>query len=336
VHHLAIDGFSWRVLLEDLDHLLVALGTGAPVSLPLKTTAIRRWSRRIAEFASSEEMQEESGFWIERLRAPVPALPLDHPGRLHENTVASERTFSVTLGAADTAAILRRAPGALAADIDAVLLGALAWSIVKWTGDRSLLVHVEGHGREDLFEDVDLSRTIGWFTALYPVRLDLEGASTVAAAVGAVQKQLRAISHHGIGYGLLRYLSAMRLETHPRPEITFNYLGQFDSVFSPHAAFRLVEESTGPTRSPRDMRHHLLGIDAVVVHGRMHVTWSYSENLHQSATIVALAHSFEKALGALILWCSTGTVARPTPKDFPEAGLSQVALDELLTDLSES
>jgi len=338
VHHLAIDGVSWRILLEDLDHLLTAPATGAPVSLPLQTTSIRRWSRRLEEYASSQELQQERGFWIERLQAPVPKLPLDHPGGIHQNTVASERTFSLALGADQTSAILRQVAGACSAGIDAVLLAALAWAITEWTGARSLLVQVEGHGREDLFEDIDLSRTVGWFTALYPVLLDLDGASTVAIAVDAVQKQLRAIPRHGIGYGLLRYLSADggEMHRHARPEITFNYLGQFDSIFSPARAFQMVEEPIGQMRGLRDLRHHLLAVDVAVVHGLMHVTWSYSENLHQSETIETLAHSFEDALGSLISWSALGGSPRRVPADFPESGLNQAALDELLTELGES
>jgi non-ribosomal peptide synthase protein (TIGR01720 family) len=221
--------------------------------------------------------------------------------------------------------------------IDEVLLAALAQSLLPWTGGRALLVDLEGHGREDLFPDLDVSRTVGWFTTVYPVLLELEPSAAPGAALKAIKEQLRQIPQHGIGYGLLRYLCADSatdvLRALPEPQISFNYLGQFDQVLAADSPFGPADESSGPARSPRSRRLHVIDISASVVESQLQITWSYSSGLHRQETIAALAQSCLSALRALIVHCQSPEAGGYTPSDFPLAQLSQDDLDQAFAEI---
>ncbi|HEX2189474.1 MAG TPA: amino acid adenylation domain-containing protein, partial [Longimicrobiaceae bacterium] len=170
VHHLAVDGVSWRVLLEDLETAYRQLSRGAPVALPPKTTPWHAWAERLAEHARGEAVRAEAAFWRDTVAAPSAPLPTDLAGA---NVEGSARTVTVSLGAEETRALLREVPRAQRARVDEALLAALAQAVGEWTGEGGLLLDLEAHGREPLWEDVDLSRTVGWFTSIHPVRLEV-------------------------------------------------------------------------------------------------------------------------------------------------------------------
>ncbi|HAA29713.1 MAG TPA: hypothetical protein DCE56_20975, partial [Cyanobacteria bacterium UBA8553] len=163
----------------------------------------------------------------------------------------------------------------------------------------------EGHGREDLFQDIDLSRTVGWFTSIFPVFLDLGDTSHPGEALYTIKEQLRSIPNRGIGYGVLRYLShnqaiAEQLQALPQAEIRFNYLGQSDSVLSESSLFKIAQESSGSSCSLRGRRRYLLDVSGIVIEGKLKLDWTYSENLHRRATIEGLAETFVEALRSLL------------------------------------
>nr|UXE44290.1 linear gramicidin synthase subunit B [uncultured bacterium] len=231
IHHLAIDGISWRVLLEDLQTALEQLARGEEVALPAKTTSFQQWARRLVEYAGSEALEREAPYWRSASRQPVRSLPVDYSGG--ENRVASRRAVTVSLTADETKALLTEVPAAYHTQINDLLLTALLQAFALWTGERALLVGMEGHGREALFEEVDLSRTVGWFTSLYPVPLELPAGGGIGEALKSIKEQLRQVPNHGIGYGILRYLSdntevRSALSALPEPQVSFNYHGYVD------------------------------------------------------------------------------------------------------------
>jgi non-ribosomal peptide synthase protein (TIGR01720 family) len=183
-------------------------------------------------------------------------------------------------------------------------------------------------------EDVNLSRTVGWFTTIFPVLLELGETTNPGETLKLVKEQLRAIPQHGIGYGLLRYLSkdasGARLRELPSAEVLFNYLGQFDSVLAGSKLLRAAPESSGEGQSGKELRRHVLEINASVISGRLQIAWSYSENLHQRATIESLAADYVNALRELIQHCQSPAAGGFTPADFPQAKLSQKELDKFL------
>jgi amino acid adenylation domain-containing protein/non-ribosomal peptide synthase protein (TIGR01720 family) len=332
VHHLAIDGMSWRILLDDLETVYRQLQHGKPPTLPPKTSSFKTWSERLTAYARSEELLGELPHWL----ADRDLQPLPRDGAGGENTLASEQTVSVSLTPDETRLLLREVPTAYRAHIDDVLLTALAMAFAQWTGDRPLWVDLEGHGRADLFGDIDLSRTVGWFTSVYPVRLELPVAAAPGQALRAVRAALSRVSGDGISFGLLRYLSdqpaAQALRSAPPIEVSFNYLGQVSATTpSGSSIFSYSQDATGPTRSPRGSRSHAIVIDGIVLRAaqdsQLQLSWTYSEHLHARATIETLAQNYLAALRALIVNRRSRDAARYTPADFPLARVTQAELD---------
>ena len=224
-------------------------------------------------------------------------------------------------------------PAAYNTQINDVLLTALARAWCQATGSPQLFTNLEGHGREPLFDDVDVSRTMGWFTSIFPVRIELPAAKDnwePGAALRAVKEQLRRIPRRGIGYGILRYLGAdSDLSQRAEPSIVFNYLGRFDQIGSDSKIFRLVSPSLQGWHSPRQRRRHILEINGLIVDGRLELWWTYSENLQAGTAIAALAEQYMAALRQLIVHCTSAKRIGNTPSDFPLVRLDQPALDAL-------
>jgi non-ribosomal peptide synthase protein (TIGR01720 family) len=204
-----------------------------------------------------------------------------------------------------------------------------------WTGDSRLLVDLEGHGREDLFEDMDLSRTVGWFTALYPLRLEADPQASPVDALKSVKEQLRAVPLHGLGYGLARYLRndgkvRERLIANPPAEVLFNYLGQTDRILAAGTGWKPVLDFNSPEQSPGTRRSHLLEVTGIVFDGCLRMTWNYTAEIHDRSSIERLANRFSEILVSLIETCRSSPQRGFTPSDFPAARIDQKTLDALV------
>ena len=332
VHHLAVDGISWRILLEDLQGGYQQLKSGAKIEFAPKTTSFKDWARRLTEYAQSAELRTELTYWLDESRRQAKSLPADY--RSETNTRESARSVTVELDAEETAELLKKVPQAYSTQIAEVLLAAVSQAFSEWTGHPALLIDMEGHGREEIITEVDLSRTVGWFTTLFPVLLELKSEATPGDALLSVKEQLRSIPHRGIGYGLLRYLAADmtirgQLSSLPQAQVSFNYLGQFDQVLTGTSLLTLARESAGQGSAPQAGRSHLLEISGGVVGGKLHMAWTYSEQSHHRSTIEALAESFIRALRALIAHCSALGARVYSPSDFPLARIDQEQLHRL-------
>jgi amino acid adenylation domain-containing protein/non-ribosomal peptide synthase protein (TIGR01720 family) len=329
IHHLAIDGVSWRILLEDLSR-------GEAIDLPPKTTSFQQWSNCLQEYARSASLQQEQNYWLTESRSLVSRLPVDYPEG--DNTVASADRVAIALNAEQTQALLQEVPKAYNTQINDVLLAALVMAFAKWTGDRSLLVDLESHGREQIFDNLDLSRTVGWFTSVFPIILNQE--SNPRETLKAVKEQLRGVPNRGIGYGILRYLGdnkiAEQLKNLPQAEVIFNYLGQFDRTLSESSLFSFARESTGNSRSLQGTRSHLFEIDGLVNGGQLSLSWTYSKNIYQKATVEYLAQTYLEVLRELIVHCQSPDAGGYTPSDFPDVDLNQEQLENLLAEIGAS
>ena len=336
VHHLAIDGVSWRILMEDLQTGYQQVSRGEPVQLPAKTTSFKSWAECLIQYAGSAPALQELSFWLQRPVQPF-ELPLDH--ERGENIVSSARDIEVALTPEETRALLQDVPTAYGTQINDALLAALARTLVKWTGNTSLLFELEGHGREDLFEGIDLSRTVGWFTTIFPVCLSIKLAARPTETLKSVKEQLRRIPGRGIGYGVLRYLSddpsvRQRLRDLPQSQLSFNYFGQFGARPRASAdAGETTSESIGSARGPSDQRHYLLEINGRVEHGALRVTWTYSENRHRRETILRVAEDFVSELRKLVADCHAVEVREYAPSDFADLEINQDELDQLVVKL---
>jgi amino acid adenylation domain-containing protein/non-ribosomal peptide synthase protein (TIGR01720 family) len=333
VHHLVVDGVSWRILLEDLESVYEQLAAGERVALPPKTTSFLHWAGGLAACSRSEALLGELSYWAAAERSEVPSLPVDHPGGA--NTEGSSESVTVTLDAGSTGTLLREIAGVYRTEIQDLLLAALARTFQAWTGQTRIAIDLEGHGREEqIVPGADLTRTVGWLTTLYPVVLDLSGAAGPGRAIQAIKEQLRAIPRRGIGYGVLRYLAAgspavERLHQQPTREVLFEYLGQLDRALGESAPFVPAWEPSGPARDPRSPRGPVLSVLASVVDEALQISWTYSRNLHERSTIEGLAARYLAEIRLLVEHCLSLEAGGFTPSDFPLARLDQPGLDRL-------
>jgi amino acid adenylation domain-containing protein/non-ribosomal peptide synthase protein (TIGR01720 family) len=323
-HHLVVDGVSWRVLLEDLTAALRRL------ELPPKTTSWKRWAELLAAYAVTPEVTAELPFWL--ALPAVPPLPEDKKD--NKDSKDGQETFSVELGAGATRALLKEAPEVYRTQVNDLLLAALARTFAAWSGEGTLLVDLEGHGREEIFPGVDLSRTVGWFTTLFPVALALPPGAGPREAIRTVKESLRAVPRRGLGYGLLRYLAGPetgeRLAALPAPQVSFNYLGRFDPVAGEEGLFAFAPEAARGAAGEPVPGRPLFAIDALVLDDRLRVNWSYDPARHLPATAERLAGGFLAELEALAAHCLSPEAGGFTPSDFPLARLGQEALDRVL------
>jgi non-ribosomal peptide synthase protein (TIGR01720 family) len=242
----------------------------------------------------------------------------------------------VALNVDETRELLQTLPVVYRTQINEVLLAALVRAVTRWTKADSLLLDLEGHGREEIFEDADLSRTVGWFTTIFPVVLDCKDSQTQVETLRSVKEQIRKIPNRGIGYGLLKYAAgdetvANKLRSLPQPEMRFNYLGQIDRVFVDSSMFAMAPHQTGPAQSLKAERAYLLNIIAMVTGGELKLQWTYSENIHRHETIEHVAQEHLEELRILIRQSRTGGENVYSPSDFPSANLTAEELSKVLS-----
>ena len=328
IHHLVVDGVSWRVLLEDLQ----ALYRGQP--LAAKTHAMSDWAARLASYAGSDSLRDELDWWHGQLGAVRHELPCDHPqgGNLHRHA----RTLAIGLDAEQTRQLLQQAPAAYHTQVNDLLLTALARTLCRWSGDAEVLVQLEGHGRDGLFEDMDLTRSVGWFTNAYPLSLRPvlgEDEAARASSIKRVKEQLRQVPHKGQGYGVLRYLAdeagRERMAALPQARITFNYLGQFDQQFDVDALFQPLDAAAGLAHDLDAALPNWLSVDGQVYAGALQLRWTYSSERYDEQTIATLAEGYRQELLALVSHCLADGSGSFTPSDFPLAHLTQEQIDSL-------
>ncbi|GCB52471.1 non-ribosomal peptide synthetase [Streptomyces sp. NL15-2K] len=355
-HHLVVDGVSWRILLPDLEAAWAAVVQGRAPKLPEVGTSFRRWSGLLGDEAHRPARVAEAELWRRMLaapRTPLGARPLD-PAR---DTAAGTRSLRLTLPPEATGPLLTTVPAAFGTGTQDVLLTGLALALADRQGSPHVLVDVEGHGREELTRGLDLSRTVGWFTSLYPVHLDLEGidlADALAAGPAAetaarrVGERLRGLPDHGIGFGLLRHLNpdtAPGLTEHPAPAVGFNYLGRFTApADTAEWAFAPESAALGSGTDPGLGTAHALDLNAVVHDSgtgpRLVADWSWPDGVLTEAEVRALADAWFAALTALVARAehAPGTESLSLSQDElalsqDELALSQDELDELAAGL---
>ncbi|MPY44748.1 amino acid adenylation domain-containing protein, partial [Streptomyces phyllanthi] len=331
-HHLVVDTVSWPVLVGDLGSAYGRLSAGEPVELPAKTTSFAAWTSYLAELAGSDAITAEAPYW-ERVADRIRPVPRDRSGG---NAVVAGREVRAALDGESTSLLLSRVPSVSRLRVDEVLLAGLGMVLGGWLGDGgSAVVDVESHGRHEEGPGIDLSRTVGWFTCLYPVVLP--GGTEPGRVLADTKEMVRRVPRHGLGYGLLRHLTGWRPPA--TAEISFNYLGQAapgrpsgdrteraagDDVPPLRPIGRLGREQSDQGDSP-----YLIGISGQVVDGRLILGWNYSGEVHDEATISALAHRYVEVLGDLIDHCCRPEGGGYTPSDFPLARLDQSSLDHI-------
>lgn len=298
-HHLLVDGVSWRVLLDDIAVALAQLAAGEPVALQPESDPVQAWLAALRQYAASDRLRAQRDYWLRALDRDGPGLPVDREST--DSRAASAREVTVALSPAETADLLRHGATAHHTRINELLLTALLLAVNRWASVREISVDLEGHGRAEIAEDVDVSATVGWFTSKYPVQLSMSDTRSddVASVVDLVEWELSRVPDGGVGYGVLRYLlrdsEITAREARSGGQILFNYLGRWGGDGDPFSRGRLVT-----LRGPQYRLPYLFEITGQVGDDVMRFTFVYDETRYDAATVGALTEEYLAALRRVI------------------------------------
>ena len=302
-HHLVVDPYSWRILLDDLLAAYQQSLGAQRIQLPPKTTSVQTWNKRLLDSASREEATKEIAAWNELLNASSPeTLPLDIADG--ENTFGSARTIELQLSVEETRAFQNHAANARQQST-AILLTALSKSIQQSVG-KNVVVDLESHGRESDQQDCDVSRTVGWFVTMHPFPTSFEADQSLSHNLQTLRERLATVPGSGDTYGMLRYLNEdpetrRAIAQHVGSDIRLNYLGRLETDLGEQAGFQLAPESSGNHQSADSIRPHSLEIDVRIRGERLLMEWTYSSNCHRKETIEGLAKQCLQAVRELSL-----------------------------------
>ncbi len=315
IHHLVIDGVSWRILFEDIATAYGQIQHGQAITLSPKTDAFLTWSQQLEAYSQSESVKQEAEYWQQ-----IEDMMLEQalPKQVVCNTalVKDSDDITITLTEEETSNLLKETNKAYHTEMNDILLTALGLAIAEWTGYEKVTVNLEGHGREEVVERIDISRTIGWFTSAYPVILDLSGKD-LSTQIVQVKEHLHRVPNKGIGYGILKYLTSPEvtgLKLVKKPEISFNYLGQIGEEIARHQ-FEISKYGTGITVGLNNQRTSSLDIIGIIIQNRLNITFNYGRNAFNKETIAHLAGQFKHHLLEIIRHCIQKEKTELTPSD---------------------
>ncbi|MDY8023490.1 amino acid adenylation domain-containing protein [Paenibacillus polymyxa] len=329
IHHLVVDTVSWRILFEDITTAYEQALNGQAARLPHKTDSFRTWADGQSQYANSSAMAAELAFWQEMEQGVYQPLPKDE-SHSHSLNRDSEN-ITVTWTAQETEQLLKQAHRAYNTDMNDLLLTALGLTIHRWAGLERVLVSLEGHGRESILPELDITRTVGWFTTQFPVVLDMSVGQDLSQRIKHVKEGLRRIPQKGIGYGMLRYLSAAREQERfiTEPEISFNYLGQFDQDMQ-NQSIGVSPYASGAELSAHAARTHTLDMNGLISEGKLQLTISYSKQEYRHETVEQLAEEFRISLQEIITHCVGRKQQELTPSDVMLNNVTMSELDQLV------
>ncbi|MDO3682129.1 non-ribosomal peptide synthetase, partial [Paenibacillus ehimensis] len=329
IHHLAVDGVSWRILFEDLATGYEQALKGEAIRLPQKTDSFRTWAEQLTHYANSPAMDRERAYWQEVAKAERLPLPKDNAvsGQAAMAFRDSE-TVTAQWMVEETEQLLKQANRAYNTEVNDLLLAALGMAVHAWTGMERVLVNLEGHGREAILPELDITRTVGWFTSQYPVVLETGANWSVSQSIKRVKEGLRRIPNKGIGYGIVRYLSDRREGFEIEPEISFNYLGQFDQD-AQHSAIRVSPYAGGESVSGSTVIKHALNVSGMIAGGALSLDIRYNSRLYRKETMEKLAGLLKASLREVLAQCAAQERPELTPSDLLFKGLTVEELDAI-------
>lgn len=329
IHHLVIDMVSWRILFEDLRTAYNQFIQGEEIKLPFKTDSFKTWSEHLVEYANTESLQKERQYWNQIETLNFEHLPKDYESQVSLNKDSAIITVNCTSEQTDK--LLKESNRAYNTEINDLLLTALGTAVNEWSGIENILVNLEGHGRESIIPEIDITRTVGWFTTQYPVLLHIKSNSNVSDHIKVIKENLRAIPNKGIGYSMLRYLSKKpdEISYNLKPEVSFNYLGQMDQDLE-NNSFEFSSYASGNTMNENTERLYNLNISGMVRAGQLVFEINYSKTQYHDDTIKRLGSNMLKAINDIIEHCTNKTNVELTPSDLTIKGLSPNQLKSIV------
>ncbi|MGG1080130.1 surfactin non-ribosomal peptide synthetase SrfAA [Bacillus subtilis] len=332
VHHLVVDGVSWRILLEDFASGYMQAEKEESLVFPQKTNSFKDWAEELAAFSQSAHLLQQAEYWSQIAAEQVSPLPKDC--ETEQRIVKDTSSVLCELTEEDTKHLLTDVHQPYGTEINDILLSALGLTMKEWTKGAKIGINLEGHGREDIIPNVNISRTVGWFTAQYPVVLDISDADA-SAVIKTVKENLRRIPDKGVGYGILRYFTETAETKGFTPEISFNYLGQFDSevktdFFEP-SAFDMGRQVSGESEAL-----YALSFSGMIRNGQFVLSCSYNEKEFERATVEEQMERFKENLLMLIRHCTEKEDKEFTPSDFSAEDLEMDEMGDIFDMLEEN
>jgi len=341
-HHITIDGVSWRIILEDFQMLYNSFEKNISFNLPPKTTSFKEWSEKLSLFCNSNVIRKEEEFWLKYANNFIDSTPRDF--RDGVNNESSTLNINISLDKEQTKLLLKDVNQKFNTKINDILLTALIRSYSTWTGKRKMFIQLEGHGRNELLNNVDITRTVGWFTSLYPLRLDLKKSVEIGDTIKTIKEEIREVPNNGIGYGIIRYLTSnkklkSKLKVLDSIGVTFNYLGQFDNILKQDSLFTLATENKGFERDKNNLRSDLIDITGNVINNELRMNFGFSKNIFKKESMEEWSQFYLKELNEIINYCTnkeqTKSTNTFTSSDFGLTNLSDDKLNKMLAKLSK-
>jgi non-ribosomal peptide synthase protein (TIGR01720 family) len=332
IHHLVVDGVSWRILMEDLGVCYGQAISGQSLALPQKTDSFPLWAEKMVHYSASPKLLEEIPFWRQIEEAEALAIPSDVA--IETDRYEDTETAFVALGENETLALMTSANRAYRTEVNDLLLAAFAGAMRNCYGTRKGIIELEGHGREALFDDIDVGRTVGWFTSIYPVQLDIPESDDPGLRIKQIKEGLRRIPNRGVVYGILKYLmpypEESSLPVTRGARILFNYLGSFDA--GEENRFTIDERNPGNTVAGRLTREHEIVMEGAVIGGRLKLSLSYNTKRHGKETVDQFLGAYRDELLGIIDHCVSRKTEELTPHDLTWKGFTLPELDHVLSE----
>ncbi|MDR9801483.1 lichenysin non-ribosomal peptide synthetase LicA [Bacillus paralicheniformis] len=328
IHHLVVDGISWRILLEDFAAGYAQAEKGEPIILQDKTHSFAEYAARLEEYAGSKAFAKEIGYWQEIEQAETAALPKDDEAE--DKRMRHTKTAEFSLSKEETEQLMTKVHEAYNTEMNDILLTALGLALKEWTGQEDFIICLEGHGREDIIDGLNISRTVGWFTSQFPALIQMRHSGDIGYQIKQTKEELRHIPNKGIGYGIYRYLTEEGKKAKPiKHDISFNYLGQFTEM-ADSGLFTRSTLPSGDPLSPETEKPNALDIVGYIEDGILTMSIAYHSLEYKESTVAAVAASFKTYLLQLIDHCLERDGGELTPSDLGDDELTLEELDKLM------
>lgn len=331
IHHLVVDGVSWRIVLNDFSIIYNVMMSGEEIITSDKSLSYKDWVEEINKYANSRRLLKEIDYWNSLEKQKLDLLPRDRETK--SNKLKDESVLGFELDEIETENLLKGVNRPYNTEINDILIAAFGLSIKEWTGSSMVGINLEGHGREQIIDHIDINETVGWFTSQYPVVIDMSSMDNTPMTIKAVKETLRKVPNKGIGYGILRYMTGSEniknIEFNLKPQIGFNYLGQFDQDIS-SKYFTFSDIAIGTSISPEMDRINDLDIIGLIVDKKLKINLHYCKGQYMETTIREILNKYKKNLKSIINHCINTTECELTPSDVGDSTLAQRELDTII------
>lgn len=332
LHHLVVDGFTWRILLEQLYELYNALKEQKDYQLPKKTASLHDWYDALVMYRESGETEKEKEYWLKAESAAAEfSLPYDRPPDHADWRIKNQQITGTALDKEETGFLLKDAHETYKSDVQILVTTALVQTLRQWTGYPNVCVEMESHGRtiEGHGEDLDNSKTMGWFTAIYPLLVDRDD-KTIGDEIKSVKEAIRSVPNSGIGYGVLKYMTETgKGMATQRAQVRFNYLGQFGKEVE-NPLFSYSYNPTGPDIDPENHMTAAIEINAMVLEDMFQVSFLYNKEAFDTATMESFKDNYIDNLRKILEHIKGEDDVHFTPSDFDTVDMDEDDLAAIL------